>query len=161
MNQTHIHLLITHLPIIGAMLGALVLAYGIWKKSNPTLVAAYNVLILSAIGACIGYMTGEGAEEAVEHMQGVSERVIEAHEESAQVSLIALAVVATLAFLGIYLTQVKSRLTRRIAVCTLTASIVGFALVARTGYLGGKIRHAEEIGIKASPVKEGNEKDND
>ena len=49
MNQTHIHLLITHLPIIGAALGAFVLIHGIWRKSNSTLIAAYNLLIICAI----------------------------------------------------------------------------------------------------------------
>jgi uncharacterized membrane protein len=161
MNQTHIHLLITHLPIIGAMLGALVLKHGIWRKSNSTLIAAYNVLILSAIGAGIAYITGEGAEEAVEHLQGISEHVIEAHAESAVLSIIALAIVGALAILGIYLTQANSRFTRRVALYTLAASLVAFALVARTGYLGGQIRHADEIGSKTSPVKETNVKDND
>ena len=32
MNQTHIHLLITHLPIFGSILGGFVLAYGLWTK---------------------------------------------------------------------------------------------------------------------------------
>lgn len=161
MNQTHIHLLITHLPIIGAMLGALVLIHGISRKSNATLIAAYNVLILSAIGAGIAYITGEGAEEAVEHLQGVSEGIIEAHEDSAVLSIIALAVVGALALLGIYVTLANSGITRRVALWTLAASIIGFALVARTGYLGGQIRHADEIGSKTSPVKDGNRQDND
>ena len=43
MSQTHIHLLITHLPILGFVLGAFVLIHGIWKKSNATLIAAYNI----------------------------------------------------------------------------------------------------------------------
>ena len=34
MDQTHIHLLITHLPIFGSLLGTLVLGYGIWKKTT-------------------------------------------------------------------------------------------------------------------------------
>ncbi|MES2378695.1 MAG: hypothetical protein V4553_19025 [Bacteroidota bacterium] len=33
MNQTHIHLLITHLPIIGAVLGAFVLIHGYGGKA--------------------------------------------------------------------------------------------------------------------------------
>jgi hypothetical protein len=43
----------------------------------------------------------------------------------------------------------------------LAASLVGFGLIARTGYLGGQISHTE-IGTNAlPPVKEGNGKDND
>jgi hypothetical protein len=90
MNQTHIHLLITHLPIFGSILGGLVLAHGIWTKSNQTKIAAYNLLIISSIGAVIAYLTGEGAEETVENMQGVVEATIKQHEEFASVALISL-----------------------------------------------------------------------
>lgn len=71
MDQTHLHLLITHLPIIGSILGALVLAYGIWTKTYQTQVAAYGVLIISSIGAGISYLTGEAAEETVENKYGI------------------------------------------------------------------------------------------
>jgi hypothetical protein len=70
MSQVHLHLLITHLPVFGSILGAFVLMYGMWAKSNPTKNAAYFIFIISAIGAAIAYLTGEGAEEAVENLQG-------------------------------------------------------------------------------------------
>lgn len=61
MNPTHIHLMITHLPIFGSILGALVLAYGIYVKSEQTKSAAYYLFIIAAIGAGIAYATGESA----------------------------------------------------------------------------------------------------
>ena len=76
MSQVHLHLLITHLPVFGSILGALVLGYGLWTRSNQTKNAAYFIFIISAIGAGIAYLTGEGAEEAVENIQGVSENII-------------------------------------------------------------------------------------
>ena len=80
MSQTHLHLLITHLPIFGSVLGGLVLAHGLWTRSSQTKIAAYNLLILSAIGAVIAYMTGEAAEETIENIQGVATNMIEEHE---------------------------------------------------------------------------------
>jgi uncharacterized membrane protein len=161
MNQTHIHLLITHLPIIGAVLGAFVLLHGIWRKSNSTLIAAYNILIISAIGAVIAYATGEGAEETVEHLQGISKNVIEEHAESALTSLIGLIVIGVIAVAGLYVTLKNTSLTRPLALLALAASLIGFGLIARTGYLGGQIRHTEIGTNSVSPVKEGNGKDND
>ena len=73
MDQAHIHLLIVHLPLFGAFFGMLVLAHGLWHKSEQTSIAAFNVFIISAIGAAIAKFTGEGAEEAVEHIPGVLE----------------------------------------------------------------------------------------
>ena len=68
MDQTHLHLLITHLPIFGSLLGTLVLGFGMWKKSGTTILASYYVLMLSTFGAGIAYLTGESAEETVENL---------------------------------------------------------------------------------------------
>lgn len=162
MNQTHIHLLITHLPIFGSILGGLVLAHGIWTKSNQTKIAAYNVLIISSIGAVIAYLTGEGAEETVENMQGVVEATIKQHEEFASVALISLILLGIASMIGLLMTLRKSSLTRTIAFITLFISLSSFALVARTGYLGGQIRHTE-IGstTNPNPTMNENEGDND
>jgi hypothetical protein len=83
MNQTHLHLLITHLPIFGSILGVIVLAYGLWTKSNDTKIASYLLFMISSIGAGIAYLTGEAAEETVEHIQGIVESNIKTHEEFA------------------------------------------------------------------------------
>jgi hypothetical protein len=56
MNQTHIHLIITHLPIFGSLIGLLLLADGIWTRSNQTKIAAYALFIVSSIGAAIAYL---------------------------------------------------------------------------------------------------------
>ena len=143
MNQAHIHLLITHLPIFGSILGGLVLVHGIWTKSNHTMVAAYNLFILSAIGAGIAYLTGEGAEEAVENIQGIAEATIEKHEDFALFALISLIMLGIASLLGLLVTYSKSIMTRTVAFVVLFIALISFALVARTGYLGGQIRHTE------------------
>lgn len=161
MNQTHIHLLITHLPIIGALLGAFVLIHGIWTKSNATLIAAFNVLIISAIGAGVAYATGEGAEETVEHLQGISKNVIEEHAESALMSLISLMVVGASSLIGLFVTLKNAPQVRAVALMTLMAALVGFGLITRTGYLGGQIRHTEIGNRTVPPLQKENGKDND
>ena len=153
MDQTHIHLLITHLPIFGSMLGGLVLAHGLWTKSNQTKIAAYHIFIISAVGAGIAYLTGEAAEETVENIQGVVESTIERHEEFALFALISLILLGVASLAGMILTLRKSPWTRTVAFFILFISIISFGLVARTGYLGGQIRHTEiSSAIKSNPI---------
>lgn len=147
MDQTHLHLLSTHLPIFGSILGGLVLAYGIWKKSSHTNNAAYLLLIISSFGAVVSYLTGEGAEETVEHLPGVSESIIEQHQDFALFALIALSAVGVAAILGLLLSRKNSAFIKMVAVGTLILSLISFGLVGWTGYLGGQIRHSE---IRAS-----------
>jgi uncharacterized membrane protein len=58
-------------------------------------------------------------------------------------ALAALLLVGASALIGIVVTLKKSPLTRKTAIVILLLSLLSFGLVARTGYLGGKIRHTE------------------
>lgn len=143
MDLSHLHLLINHLPIIGSMLGGLVLAFAIWEKSNRTKVAAYGVLIISSIGAVVAYLTGEAAEELVENISGVLKDTIKQHEDAAMISFIVLIVLGISSIIGIYLTYKNSRYIKRVANITLFLSVLSFGFISRAGYLGGQIRHTE------------------
>lgn len=148
MSQVHLHLLITHLPVFGSILGALVLGYGLWTKSSQTKNAAYFLFIISALGAGIAYLTGEGAEEATEKIAGVSENMIKLHENSAMYALVSIVILGFASILALVETRLKTSLIKSIAILTLILSLISFGLVARTGYLGGQIRHTE---ISSSP----------
>lgn len=162
MDQAHIHLLITHLPIFGSILGGLVLAQGLWTKSNQTNIAAYNIFIISAIGAGIAYLTGEAAEEVVENIPSVVEATIKQHEEFALFALISLIVLGVASVLAMFLTIRNSLFSRTLAFIVLFISLLSFALIARTGYLGGQIRHTEiNSTINSNPTSNENEGDND
>jgi uncharacterized membrane protein len=161
MNQTHLHLLITHLPIFGSIFGGIVLAYALWTKSNETKIAAYLLFIISACGAGIAYLTGEATEETIENIQGISEKIIEKHEDFAIYALVSLIILGVAAIIGIFLTVKKSPLTRNVAFIILLLSLISFILVAWTGYLGGQIRHTEISNTIKSPQGEGGENESE
>ena len=163
MSQVHLHLLITHLPVFGSLLGALVLAYGLWTRSHQTTTAAYILFILSGIGAGIAYFTGEGAEESVEGIQGVSELMIGLHEESASFALVSLVILGAFSLFVIFITYKNTAIRKTTALIALFISLVSFGLVARTGYLGGQIRHTEITNgnVQNDGGGEKNEKDDD
>lgn len=163
MSQLHLHLLITHLPVFGSILGAIVLGYGLWVKSDQTKNAAYFVFIISAIGAGIAYLTGEGAEEAVEKIQGVSENMMELHEDAAMYALVSLIFLGIMSIVALLASRFRTSLVNSMAIVVLILSLVSFGLVARTGYLGGQIRHTEiaSDAIQGNGGAEGGEKDHD
>jgi len=163
MNEAHIHLLINHLPIICSMLGAFVLIHGLWTKSNSTKSAAYNIFIISSIGAVIAYATGEGAEESVENIQGVLDSTIEQHEEFALYALIALIILGVASILGLIFIIKKLPLANSFSIFILFISLISFGLNSRTGYLGGQIRHTElnSSNDNFKPAENVSEYDND
>jgi len=143
MDLTHLHLLITHLPIFGAFLGAIVLAYGLLNNSQDTKRAAYLVLIVASIGGGIAYLTGEPAEETMKPIKGISKTMIEAHEESAELAIITLAILGICSLVAFVFHGKFVSYRKTIAVFILVVSLICFGFVARTCYLGGQIRHTE------------------
>jgi uncharacterized membrane protein len=164
MSQAHIHLIVTHLPIFGSLLGTLVLIFGLFTNSTQTKIASFLLFIISAIGAGIAYLTGEGAEEAVENIQGISENIIEQHEDFAMFALVSLIILGVSSLLAIIVANKNNILSKSTTMATLVIAIVSFALVARTGYLGGQIRHTEissSTGITQTNANENGGNDDD
>ena len=84
MNQAHYHLALNHLPIIIPMIGLLVLIGGFLTQSETVRRTACLIFVLGALATIPAIGTGEGAEEAVENISGISEITIHGHEEMAE-----------------------------------------------------------------------------
>lgn len=143
MDLTHLHLLTNHIPILGAAFGALVLIYGIIVKSKQTKVAALLIFLVSAIGGIITFSTGEAAEETLESIAGISHSTIEAHEDFAKISMILINTLGVLSLAGLFIAARFNDFFTKYMVLVLLISIITLGAVARTGFLGGKIRHSE------------------
>lgn len=143
MDATHVHLIITHLPIYGSILGTLVLIIGKINRSKETRMAAYIVLLISSAGGFIAYSTGEPAEHTVEKISGINKELIEEHEEFAESALVALIALAITSAGGLILDRKNGRFAKIVSILTLVVALVTAGMVSWTGYLGGKIRHSE------------------
>jgi uncharacterized membrane protein len=143
MNATHFHLLLNHFPIIGTLIGTIILVYGfITKELKIKILSAYVIAAMALVAVPV-YLTGEPAEETVEHISGISETSIELHEEAAEFAIVMMSITGFLALISIVVSKIKPALTLRVCYVLLLFSTISFAAMARVGYLGGKIRHTE------------------
>ncbi|NUO01907.1 MAG: hypothetical protein HUU01_14985 [Saprospiraceae bacterium] len=170
MDSTHLHLILNHFPIIGTILGTGIMAYGYLTHSDPTKKAAlWNWFIMALIAIPV-YLTGEPAEESVEGLAGVSEALIEQHEEAAELAIWAMEALGLFSLITLFV-GFKEKNNKKIFIASAFAlSLVTFGLMARTGYLGGQIRHTEirsgataQAGTEngAGQAGEGEEEDDD
>lgn len=142
MNSTHIHLLLNHFPIVGTMIGSLLLLWGIVSKQINIKTTAAVVLTAMAIAAIPVYLTGEPAEEAVENLPGVSDALMEMHEEAANLAIWLMGITGVFSLVAIVLQMKQNPKAASVFLLAGVFSIISLAM-ARTGYYGGKIRHTE------------------
>ncbi|HMU11516.1 MAG TPA: hypothetical protein PKC54_16000 [Ferruginibacter sp.] len=143
MNATHIHLLLNHFPVIGTLIGSLLLLWGIIKKQHNTRSNAAALLAVMAIIAVPVFLTGEPAEESVEKLPGVSEQMIHLHEEAAEIAFWLMGITGFFSLLALFMAWRKQKMTNTVFILAFVMSAISFAAMARTGYYGGQIRHTE------------------
>lgn len=155
MDAAHIHLLLNHVPVLGAVFGTLLLGYGLMRDSDDVVTAGYWLLVLVGVTSVAVYLTGEPAEELVEGLAGVSEPILERHEEAALWATIVGGVVGGVSALGLALSAWGS-VGRRYAGAVLAASLLLCGVMGWTANLGGQVRHTE-IRPGAAATVEGDE----
>lgn len=141
MNVAHLHLLLTHLPIVGTLGATLIVAYALLRWTPATRDLALGAVVLVSLTAIAAYATGGGAESVLEHL-GVAEAAIEPHESAAEAALIGSIVTGAIA-IAAWFVQANAVWRTRLLVGLLLALLVADGLYARAGFLGGAIRHPE------------------
>jgi formate hydrogenlyase subunit 3/multisubunit Na+/H+ antiporter MnhD subunit len=151
MDFVHLHLMASHIPVIGVLLLVPLFALALIRRSDELGKVSLWGLAFVAGAAVAVYLTGEPAEEGVESLAGISKGVIEQHEELALVATIVLGGIGLLALLALFRSR-KHPLPRGIVVAALL-SVVGMSgLFGWTANLGGKIRHSEIMSGATAPA---------
>ena len=142
MTGTHLHLIINHVPILGAAFAAVLLLVSLRYGRAILQRTALALLVVVALAGTAAKYSGEPAEDAVRGMPGVTREAIEEHEELAEKSFLAAAVLGVLA-LGVLVRWRTTEIPRSAALAALAGSLVVAGMMGFTGLLGGQIRHTE------------------
>lgn len=141
MNAAHWHLILVHIPIVISPLASVLLSLGLVRGEETLRRLSLVLLIICGLTAGAAFWTGDGAEQVVEHVAGVSEVLIEAHEEAAEVVVWLCAISGIVSALA--LLPALRALAQKLTIAVMLVSWAASAGLAYTGYLGGKTRHPE------------------
>lgn len=148
MDLAHTHLLLNHFPVIGTIIGGGLFVIALIAKSDDLKRASLAVLLGIALISIPTYITGNGAQDQIKSLPGVSHAQIEAHESAAWVALGFMEFTGAFAWLGLW----QFRRLRRVpgwnlaVILVLTAASLGF--MARASNIGGEIRHSEIVAVQ-------------
>ncbi len=163
MNAAHWHLVVNHLPIIFPIVGVILMITGFISKSEAVKRTAFMIFVFGALAAIAAMNTGEGAEEVVEKINGVTENFIENHEETAETFSILSYIIGGISLFGLWASFKQKTYSSLISISTLFFSLVVLFFAKETGTTGGEIRHTEIRSGYSIPATENNnaEKDED
>ena len=143
MNDAHLHMIVNHFPIIGTILGLLVLIGGIYFRSISIKNTSYFLFIIATVFTVFSMATGEGAEELVEDMPAIGHEIIHNHEELAEKLAILMYLLGIVSFIGL-ITNIKNHAKAKFfSYVILIIAIVAVFLSTKVGTSGGEIRHTE------------------
>ncbi len=150
MDSIHLHLILNHIPVLGAIFSLGLFAWAFVRRSEEIKRLALVVVLFTGASAGPVYLTGEESEDAFEKQSGKSsEQFLEAHEDAAKIALILAlgtgALAAGILFFGLHKGEIPDWGARSTAVLTLV--LVGS--MAYTANLGGKAAHPEIRGATA------------
>ena len=130
MDATHLHLMLTHFPIVGTIVGVGILAYGHFSNNNSIKKVALVTFFLMSILTIPVFLT-------------VSEKIIEEHEELAEKAIWLMGLLGIISVLNIFLIIKKSSFAKSASLIALIISVATVGLFVQVGNLGGQIRHSE------------------
>jgi uncharacterized membrane protein len=143
MNAVQLHLVFTHLPIVGLGFAILLNVVAIIRKSEELQKLSLWCYLLLGIFALLAYLTGDDAEKIMITYPGITEDIIEPHENVALFFFIGLMITSALSMVGLYITKTRGEFLRRFSLTLLIAAILLSILGVKTGSTGGAIRHTE------------------
>lgn len=154
MNQAHLHLVVNHFPIIIPIIGLIIMILGFFFRSDVIKRVAFFIFILGAISILPAFITGEGAEEVADEIEGISKRFMEDHEDAAKKFALLSYSLGLLSLAGLWASWRQKIYAGLIAIISIILVAGVLVLGKQTGTTGGEIRHTE---IRKDAIKSNNQ----
>src|ERR1700756_4388116 len=88
LTSPHIHLLLNHVPILGALFAFLLLAVAQAQGNEEWKRLSFMLFVFNALIAIPVYFSGSYADHVVNHLPGVVDDLIDPHEQAAEIAAI-------------------------------------------------------------------------
>ena len=143
MNEAHLHLIVNHFPIVGLFIGIIILAVGIGFKFDNSKRTGLFIIIGSVIASYISFETGEGAEEIIEGLPAISEKLIHEHEEMAEFFMGTQWMLLLVSLITFFLDWKQKKIAHYAYILLLILSCSSMYFAKKVGTSGGEITHVE------------------
>lgn len=144
MNGAHLHLLVNHVSLFALVIGTVVLAVSMKRKSPELRVLASVLFVIAGIFGWIAVETGGQAYDVLKPLGLLDpESFVNEHAGAATWAERSGILIAVLAIALEWAVRKKRNWVKTLQWVLLIAAIHGCTVYARTAFLGGLVRHTE------------------
>jgi uncharacterized membrane protein len=142
MHPVQAHMLVNHLPIIGTAIGLMLVVAAMVRQNDALRRAGLIIYLVMGLAVIPATITGDEAEHAVEDTAGVSEAVLEAHEEGGERLRNIMAGVAIVGGLML-IPAVNEKGGKVLLGMWVAGATIACVMAVNVGHQGGQIRRPE------------------
>src|SRR5262245_59667700 len=152
MNLAHLHLVMNHVPTVGAVaaLGLLLLAFV--RRNEHLKHAGLEVLFIIAVLTLPVYVTGVAAHQEMRNRTDISLEAVRIHQDAALIGFSVMEFAGFVAWVALWQLRRLGRAARGVVPAETLLLVVALAIMGRAANLGGDIRHP---GIRAAAAGDG------
>jgi hypothetical protein len=154
-NLAHLHLVMNHLPTVGAVaaLGLLLLAF--IRRSEHLKHAGLEALFVIAVLTLPVYVSGVAAHRELRDRAEVSDDAIKIHQDAALIGFTVMEFAGFAAWAALWQSRRRGRPANGLVPAITVLLVLALAVMGRAAYLGGDIRHPEIHAAGAPAPAEG------
>ena len=143
MSHDHLHLLLNHVPTVGAVAALCLLLLSFIRRNEHLTHAGLEALFVVALLTLPAYITGVGASRELRDVPGVSDFAMRMHQDAALWGFTVLELAAFFGWIALWQMRRRGHPPRALVGAATALLLVAIAMMAGDANLGGEIRHPE------------------
>jgi hypothetical protein len=151
-NLAHLHLVMNHVPTVGAAVALSLLLLAFARRNEHLKHAGLEVLFIIALLALPVYVTGVAAQREMRERTDISVDAVRIHHDAALIGFSVMEFAGFLAWVALWQMRRLGRAGRGVVPAAMLLLVVALGIMGRAANLGGDIRHTE---IRTADAGEG------
>src|SRR5688572_10687941 len=143
MNLSHLHLVMNHVPTVGAAVALGLLLLGFARRNDHLKHAGLEVLFVIAVLTLPVYVSGVAALYELRERPDISVDAMRIHQDAALAGFVVAELAGFIAWIALWQWRRRGRAAQGLVAAATVLLIVTLAIMGRAANLGGEIRHEE------------------
>jgi len=143
MSLAHLHLIMNHVPTVGAVVALGLLLLGFVRRNDHQKHAGLEVLFVIAVLTLPVYVSGVAAHREMRDLPEISVDAVGMHQDAALVGFAVMEFAGFVAWIALWQSRRRGSRSPALVAAVMVLLVVALALMGRAANLGGEIRHPE------------------